>query len=457
MTWRIVKMTLKSACMQLVLLSLFTLSACVAGSNSDYGAKVVQEQANIAQWSDLDGAQPITILGDLIQSEELDHLVEKGLSANPGLAQTLLTLKIRQAEYRKAQGARLPEVSAGYSALKEEDQDNTYTGTATVSWELDLWRKLSDSAKAASKDVQEQQMLYQSARDTLAAEIMTGWLELTSAKKNISIEQRRIDVLEKTQKYTQQRYRSGLGTLEDLDTARTATASARATLEEYKETLAQQQRSLATLLGDPNADISVSEDYTDVILPLADLPEQTLHRRPDLKAAFLAIESADLNADVAYKDLLPSISLEASLEDIASTPGSALLTSPVWSLLGQLTAPLFQGGQLKAQAEIADLETAQAFEAYRETLYTAVQEIEDAMGLERSLKKQQAHIETALAKAEDTLIQYQKSYRQGLSSMLDLLTVQTQTFDLAIQLNTLKYERLANRVTLGLALGIGAK
>ncbi|MCG8552900.1 MAG: TolC family protein, partial [Desulfobacterales bacterium] len=291
----------------------------------------------------------------------------------------------------------------------------------------------------------------------LAAEIMTAWLKLTSAKKNISIEQARIDVLEKTEKYTRQRYRSGLGSLEDLDTARTGTASARATLEDYKETLAKQHRTLAALLGDPNADIAVPKDYTDVIVPLADLPEQTLERRPDLKAAFLAIESACLNADVAYKALLPSISLEASLEDIASTPGSALFTNPVWSLLGQLTAPLFQGGQLKAQAEIADLETAQAFEAYRETLYTAVREIEDAMGLEQSLKKQQVHIETALATAKETLVQYQKSYRQGLSDMLDLLTVQTRTFDLSIQLNTLKYERLANRVTLGLALGIGAK
>ncbi|WP_320040612.1 efflux RND transporter permease subunit [uncultured Desulfobacter sp.] len=121
-------------------------------------------------------------------------------------------------------------MSAGYSALKEEDQDDVYTGTAAVSWELDLCRKLADSAKAASKDVQEQQMLFQSARDTLASEIMTEWLELTSAKKNISIEQKRIDVLEKTENYTMQRYRSGLGTLEDLDTARTATASARATI-----------------------------------------------------------------------------------------------------------------------------------------------------------------------------------------------------------------------------------
>ncbi len=439
------------------LLCLLPLWACVSSSNPDYGSLVQQEQAKITQWRDLDGAQTITILGDLIRSDALDSLVDKGLEANPGLAQTLLTLKIRQAEYKKTRGARLPEVSAGYSALKEEDQDTVYTGTATVSWELDLWQKLADTSKAASKDVEAQQMLYQSARDTLAAQIMTGWLELTSAKKNIAIEQKRLTVLEKTQGYTRERYRSGLGTLEDLDSAKSATASSRAALEEYKETLAQQSRALATLLGDPGFKIDVPDDYSDVILPLADLPDQTLQRRPDLKAAFLAIESADLSADVAYKDLLPSISLEASLEDVASNPEGALLTGPVWSLLGQITAPLFQGGQLKAEAEIADLETAQAYEAYRETLYDAVQEIEDAIGLERSLTKQQTYIETALATAIDTLAQYQKKYRQGLSDMLDLLTVQTQTFDLAIELNNLKYERLANRVTLGLALGIGAK
>ena len=436
---------------------LLPLFACAAGANRDYGSLVEQEQEKISRWSDLDGAQTITILGDLIASRDLDTLVEKGLAANPGLAQTLLTLKIRQAEYKKSRGARLPEMSAGYSALKEEDQDAVYTGSATVSWELDLWQKLADTSKAASKDVQAQQMLYQSARDTLAAQIMTGWLELTSAKKNIAIEQRRLTVLQKTQDYTRERYRSGLGTLEDLDSAKSATASSRATLEAYKETLAQQTRALATLLGDPGFKVEVADDYSDVILPLAGLPDQTLQRRPDLKAAFLAIESADLSADVAYKELLPSINLEASLEDVASNPGGALLTGPVWSLLGQLTAPLFQGGQLKAKAQIAELETAQAYEAYRETLYDAIQEIEDAIGLERALTKQQTHIETALATAINTLTQYRKSYREGLSGMLDLLTVQTQTFDLAIELNNLKYERLANRVTLGLALGIGAK
>ena len=307
----------------------------------------------------------------------------------------------------------------------------------------------------------EQQALYQAARDTLAAEVMKTWLALTAAGKNIAIEQQRLDTLEKNEAFILKRYSNGLGTLEDLDSARSKTSSSRATLEEYRETLAQQGRVLRTLLGQTSGagseERAIPAEYAAVAVPLAKVPEQTLRRRPDLKAAYLAIEAADLRTRVAYKELLPSIDLQAALEDVASSPGSALLTDPVWSLLGQLTAPLYQGGKLRAAAEIAELETARNYQIYRETLLDAVQEIEDAIGLERSLTRQREHIEAALSAARNNLEQYQRKYRTGLVEILDLLEVQRQTYDLDIQLNNLTYERLANRIDLGLALGLGVK
>jgi len=138
------------------------------------------------------------------------------------------------------------------------------------------------------------------------------------------------------------------------DSARQSVATSRASLEAYRETLEQERRSLREMLGRTDADpIMVPDAFPEVIVPLADLPAQTLARRPDLKAAFLAIEAAHLRTDVAYKDLLPSISLQTSLQDIAENPSDALLTGPVWSLLGQLTAPLYRGGELRAAAEVA--------------------------------------------------------------------------------------------------------
>ncbi|RJP74756.1 MAG: TolC family protein [Desulfobacteraceae bacterium] len=444
---------------RLLLFSTLFLSACsMGGVQKDFAALADRDLGQHQSWSQLDGGQQVTILGDLIHSAELEALVNEALAANPGLQQTLLTLRIRQAQYRQAGGDRLPEIDAGYAVGREKENDTKYKSSISISWEIDLWQKLSDNIQAAAKDVAEQQAFYQSAQDTLSAEVMKSWLGLTTAHQNITIEGRRLANLEKNEAFILQRYSSGLGTLEDLDSARSATASSKATLEGYREAIAQQERVLQTLLGRTvRTTITIPEEYSTVLIPLVELPALTLRRRPDLKAAYLAIEAASLHSDVAYKDLLPSINLQVALEDVATSAGAGLLTDPVWSLLAQLTAPLFHGGRLRAAAEIAELQTAQSYQVYRETLIEAVREIEDAIGLEGALTKQIRHIETALTMAQNNLQHYQHSYRSGLADILDLLTVQRQTYDLEVQLNNLIYERLANRINLGLALGLGVK
>ncbi|WP_029911746.1 TolC family protein [Pelobacter seleniigenes] len=435
---------------------LLLLSSCLPSSQNNWPEQAKTAEQQVHHWSQLNGNINTDILNTLIVSPQLANLVTEALVANPELQQTLLTLKIRQTEYNQTRGAEKPTLEVNATTEKEEHSETSYTGSLSVSWELDLWQKLNDESKAAAKDVAEQQAIYQSARDTLASEIMKSWLELIAAGKNISVQKQRIITLKQNATFIRQRYRNGLKDLTDLDSARTSLASANATLEEYQEDYAQQLRSLASMLGrlSPMA-IQIPEDFPVVLIPLADVPEQTLSRRPDLKAAYLAIEAASLRTIVAYKELLPSISLQAAIEDIGKSPKAALLNDPVWSLLAGLTAPLYQGGQLKSAARIAELETEQAYQAYRETLVSAIEDVEKAISLEKSLLHQQGHIEEALAAARNTLTQYQQSYRSGLIDILDLLDVEEQTYDLEEQLNNLIYNRLANRIDLGLALGLG--
>ena len=434
------------------------LSACATAPRvDDYQAQRNDELQQLPAWSEQTQGSNLSALNQLIDNSKLDQLIATALANNPSLQQTLLTLQIRQAEQRRTHGGRLPAVQAGFAANDSENSDSSYTGSLNVSWQLDLWQKIGDSVAAAGKDVAAQQALYQAARDTLAGEVMRAWLGLIAQEHAVAIEQRRLATLERNERFITQRYRNGLGSLEDLDSARSSAASSRATLSANQEALAQQQRALQQLLGSSSPiEIDVPQGYPGVLTPLADLPEQSLARRPDLQAAWLAIQANDLRTSVAYKDMLPSISLQATLQDIASSPGQALLTDPVWSLLGQLTAPLYQGGQLRAAADIAELTTAQSYQAYRDTLITAVTEVENALGQERSLAQQQAHIETALARQQNNLTQYQERYRNGTSTVLELLIVQQQTYNLEAQLDTIIYNRLANRVTLGLALGLGA-
>jgi NodT family efflux transporter outer membrane factor (OMF) lipoprotein len=439
--------------------AVLVLSACATGQpRQDYAAQANELTAQVSAWRQLDDGVAASHLNDLISSPRLDQLLDKALANNPGLQGSLLTLEILRAERRKSGAERLPSIEAGISGEKTEGAESSYSSALTISWELDVWNKLGNGVRAAELDIGEQLALTQAVRDTLAAEVMQAWLGLIAEQHSLAIERRRLQTQQQNERFILQRYRNGLGNLEDLDSARSSTAGTRATIEQGEESYRQKLRSLRQLLGQSERlEFAPGFDYPDVILPLAELPQQTLQRRPDLKAAYLAIEAAGQRASAAYKDLLPSISLKASLSASDSSLSDALFSNPLWSLLTGLSAPLYQGGQLRAAAEIAELNVASAYQSYRETLLSAINEVEDAIGLERSLLQRQQHIEAALTTTRNNLTQYQRRYRSGLVDILDLLAVQQQSYDLELQLDDLIHQRLVNRIDLGLALGLGVR
>ncbi|MGJ8646424.1 MAG: TolC family protein [Marinomonas colpomeniae] len=446
-----------------VLLSLM-LVACSSSETRKNYADLAQDELDIvsnkkdAQWHELDNIAPVSYLTDLIQDPQLDSLIKRALEANPSLKKTQLTLQASLWSIKSQKGESLPNVEAGFSAGKSEGSTASYEADVSISWELDLWRKLALSEEASEKSLASDEALYQASRDTLVANVIKSWLAMTANYRAIEIEKKRLALLDANEKLIVKRFKNGLGDLEELDESRTSTSQSKSDLVEYQEILAIEIRNLELYLGTSDTlDITPNAEYPNVSLSLNGLPNQTLHRRPDLKAAYLDIEAADLNTSVAYKDMLPSISLSATLSETAESPMKALFGSPIWSLLGQLTQPLFNGGQLKAAAEIAKLETAQAFQNYRETLLTAVNEVESALGQERVLGLQTSHIRDALISSKKNLSQYEKKYRTGLVELSDLINAQTTTFDLEAQLDDIIFQHLSNRVDLGLALGLGVK
>lgn len=440
-------------------LSFLALSACSTFSpKHDYVALPQQDLEQLESWQSLAESTEVTYLNDLFNSPAVDDLLQQAFADNPSLQQTLISLEIYQAQLQQTSAQQRPQISAVLSANKQENSDASYSSSVSISWQADIWGKLKDSSSAAQLDINEQQFLFNAAKNSLAASIMQSWLNLISQQRDNNIQQRRVDSLSKNEAFIIQRYRNGLGTLEDLDSSRSSLASAQATLVAKQESYQQQLRSLKTLVGQLSSlEVTIPEDFPSVKLSMTGIAQQDLANRPDLLAAYSAIEAANLRSKVAYKELLPSLSVEGMLENIASSPRDALFVSPVWSLLAQLTAPLYQGGELRAAAEIAELQTASDYQQYRETLLNAVTEVENAIGQEKSLNQQHHYIESALSSAENNLHQYQQNYRTGLVDILDLLSIQQQTYDLAAQLNSTTLELLSNRISLGLALGLEIK
>ena len=461
------------------------LSACTStddralseSASSSTGNNVVwQSQAQQQESTQTLLLNSDTTLTDVIDIKELPHLagyIDEALSSNASLQQSLITLRKAQLAIDSAKADRNLNVDASFSASKSETTNSnastssstssnsispSYSASMNVSWELDLWQKISDGISAANLDAASARASYQSARDSLVANVVRSYIDVLTQQQLLNIEQSRLTVLENNEAVILKRYSTGLGSLDDLDTARTSSANTRATIAQYENALLTAKRTLAVLLGRQNQslnELNTQVNFPDVLLPLTTLPKQDLARRPDLQAAFYALKATEFEVDVAYKALLPSISLSASLSDNASTPSQALFTNPLWSLLGQMTAPLFQGGALRAQVEDAKLTSANAWWQYRETLLTAVQETQNALDSETALSARISHTNVALANAERSVSTIEGQYRQGLADILDLLSVYDTRFNLQAQAVELHAQKLQNRIDLGLALGLG--
>ena len=465
------------------------LSACTStddralseSASSSTGNNVVwQSQARQQESTQTLLLNSDTTLTDVIDIKELPHLagyIDEALSSNASLQQSLITLRKAQVAIDSAKADRNLNVDASFSASKSETTNSSastssntnsstsssssspsYSASMNVSWELDLWQKISDGISAANLDAASARASYQSARDSLVANVVRSYIDVLTQQQLLNIEQSRLTVLENNEAVILKRYSTGLGSLDDLDTARTSSANTRATIAQYENALLTAKRTLAVLLGRQNQslnELNTQVNFPDVLLPLTTLPKQDLARRPDLQAAFYALKATEFEVDVAYKALLPSISLSASLSDNDSTPSQALFTNPLWSLLGQMTAPLFQGGALRAQIEDAKLTSANAWWQYRETLLTAVQETQNALDSETALSARISHTNVALANAERSVSTIEGQYRQGLADILDLLSVYETRFNLQAQAVELHAQKLQNRIDLGLALGLG--
>ncbi|TDO99848.1 TolC family protein [Marinomonas balearica] len=441
-----------------------TLLACSNMDNRTDFTKMAQHDLNIIaerkslDWRQLDDIGSTNYLTDLIQDRELDALIDLALNENPSLQKTALTLKASLWQLKSVHGEQLPSVVANIGTDRTKNNDTNYSAGLSISWELDLWQKLADSEKSSAKTLESDKALYQASQDSLVASVMKTWLALTAKQHAVEIEQKRLALLESNEDLIVKRFKNGLDNLEALDEARTSTSQSRANLLEYQENFAIKKRELERLIGTSQTiNIPINIDYPEVSFTFDNLHQQRLQRRPDLKSAYLNIEAADLNLSVAYKDMLPTFSLSAALSDSADSPGAAFFTAPIWSLAAQLSQPLYKGGQLKAAKEVAKLKTAQAYQEYRDTLLTAVNEVENAMGQEVVLQQQVRHISAALESSQNNLTQYQKKYRNGLIDLNELITVQKTTFDLEAQLDELIYSHLENRITLGLALGLGVQ
>lgn len=272
------------------------LSGCTALNGTRFAEQSAESLNSISEWQQqVPSASEKTYLTDLIHSEALQALIQQGLRNNPGLQQTALAIKIARKNVTEVRGDRLPQASLSVSQNNSEGSDAVYQGSLDVSWTLDWLQKLQDGVNVSEASLASSIAADRYARDLLAATIADTWLQLIRQTRLTEIEQNRLSVLEQNEQTIVERYRKGLDELTDLDSARSQSASSRATLAAYRENYEALQRSMAVLLGDTAYLATNRINFPRIEIPLASMPAQDLGRRPDLQQAYLNIRIADLD------------------------------------------------------------------------------------------------------------------------------------------------------------------
>ena len=394
----------------------------------------------------------------LVNEESVSTLVQQSLATNYDLRATAIRLKQARLLQRQSDINTHPTLDAKYESGRSKTGtiSNDQTLSMDLNWELDVWGRLADASDAAKAVTKASELDYQYAKNSLAARLIQAWLDLGYRAQIIALEEQWVTSLINTEDIIREQVLDGTKDKADLDTAKAATQRTKATLSLRKYSQMVAIRNLNVLRGSSGNnidDISIADPT--VTPPPIMVPGMVIGSRPDLIAAYQHIIAADKNTSVAYKELLPRISLTASISRTGETMNQLLENSSAWSLIGGITAPLFNREKIKSNGKMSELKAELSFLDYQKLLLNALTDVENAFDKEASLKSQEHHLRKAYEYSYASMRNYQNLYQDGTSDILSLLVAKQTAFQSKIQLLKTKQARFSNRITLGLALGMG--
>lgn len=454
----------------------FMLSACVLCLVLLSGCALMSDKPDVRLSNDLPttwaadveiGELPIAAsLLDLIDEEHLRELVQEAQENNPDLKATALRLRAAGYMLSEPRSRLLPKVNAGFSKERSNQRVDAKTGKQTtadshrlslgVSWEIDIWGRLADEYAASKYAVLAQEHDYQYARDALAVRVIQAWIEQVAIQRSLAIETERVGVLQRIETVLVERFKDGIGSLDELSTARSRTEIAKADLSAQKTAWLRAVRKLEVLLGRyPRGELLAGRNLPSVALPPVDVPAAALLNRPDIQAALARVESARSISRSARKAILPELRLSGQLFKEAVRLGDIGGSTTYWSILGSLFQPLFEGGRIINESRARRTEAKASLMELHKTVLQALKEVEDGFDREHGLAAQAHALEVAVQESKKSSRYFEERYRQGLDTIQSLLIAKEQEMSVRIRLNEVLAERLSNRIDLALGLGIG--
>ena len=360
----------------------------------------------------------------------------------------------------KASAATLtgPASAGGTPATSTKNVATFYSLPFSASWEPDIWGNIRRGVNAAAATAQASAGDLENARLLYQSELAQDYFGLCGADAQTDLLRRTEASYEEYLTLTRNRFNGGVASDLDVAQAESQLYAVQSQLIDLGATRAQYEHAIAVLAGKPPAEISVPEAKLPSFPPPVPVgvPSELLQRRPDIAAAERRVAAANEQIGIAIGAFYPTLTINGLL-GLESSSIAKWFTWPsrVWSVGPQLAETLFDAGRRRAVVAEDRAAYDATVAAYRQTVLTAFQQVEDNLADLRILENESAKEQETIQAANRALTVSTAQYTAGTVNYLTVITAQATLLNAQVAAVTILTRRLTASAVLIQALGGG--
>ncbi|MHC5305952.1 efflux transporter outer membrane subunit [Bartonella sp. LJL80] len=416
------------------LAGLLLLSGCLVGP--DYQKPSFLLASHWSSDSRETPSQPAQIAGwwRRLNDPLLEKLVADAIAGNNDVATAKAKLREARASLWQTTGTLYPSLDGSASGSRSKSaggpEGSQYRGGFDSSWEIDLFGANRRAVEAAKYGLDGAKEDMRATMVTLIGDVATNYAEARGLQQKIALAQRTAASQKRTAQLTRDKFAAGAVSQLDVSNAEGQAASTEAGIPQMEANLATTIHRLSVLTGQSPTALNDTMKKTGRVpqpkwpIP-AGVPADILLTRPDVRLAERQYAQSTARIGQAEAARYPSVTLTGNISTAATQPGQLGKDSSIsWSFGPGVSVPIFNGGQREAAVEIARAQRDQSFIAYRSSVLTALEDVENAlvsMRKERQRSGKLAQASTAYSKA----LELSRSlYESGNTSFLELLNAE---------------------------------
>ncbi|MGH8778034.1 efflux transporter outer membrane subunit [Paraburkholderia sp.] len=391
----------------------------------------------------------------------LDALVERSLHNNFTLASAIASVEQARGNAQKAGAPQYPSLSLGATFSRAHQGRGSTTKSqslfAEASYEADFWGFNAANASAADLLARASGFDRDTVALTLTASVADTYFQVQSLRRRLAIARSVADDASHILQLLLAQQEAGVATELQVQQQRNALATFQAAVPALQQQLDTNVHALAVLVGTAPEQFTVNDAVlADIVVPRPrpNLPASLLETRPDIRSKEAQLQSANESVGAARAAFLPNIVLTAD-GGLSSKSLSHFLSSPFASLATSLAAPLFDGGALRGQLHASQAAEAKSVADYRQTVVTALQDVEDSLSAAQQQQLAEAADQDAVDAARKAATLAQAQYRLGTVDFLTVLDTQRTLYQAEDTLVQARLARLQASVSLFRAFGGG--